>query len=242
MKDYLKALDLIIKSKHLVAFTGAGISVESNIPTFRGRGGIWNKYDPRILDIDYFHNNPEFCWAKIKDMFFSVIDLAEPNFAHYFLAKLEQKNILKSIITQNIDNLHQKAGSLNVHEFHGNTRKLICSSCSKVYNRNSIDIESSVPRCQCGGILKPDFVFFGEGIPDDAYRNSINEINKCDVLLIIGTTGEIMPASLLPYEAKNNGAKVIEINVEETIYTKKITNIFFKEKAGVALKIISEEL
>ncbi len=238
MKDLVKISRIIKKSKHLVAFTGAGISAESNIPTFRGEGGIWNKYDPKILDINFFMQNPEFCWKHIKDMFFSVIDKAEPNAAHYFLAELEKNNILKSIITQNIDNLHQKAGSKNVVEFHGNTRNLICTNCNKHYKVADFDLKKEIPVCSCGKFLKPDFVFFGEGIPNDAYEKSVNEVNSCDVMLLIGTTGEIMPASLLPYEAKKNGAIIIEINTEESNYTQKITDFFIKQKAGV----VSEEL
>ena len=237
-ENLLNIAEIIKNSKHLIAFTGAGISAESNIPTFRGENGIWDKYDPMILDIDYFNNNPSVCWPVIKDMFFSVIDKAEPNKAHYFLSQLEQKGILKSIITQNIDNLHQKAGSKNVIEFHGNTRDLICTKCNKVYSVNDVDLKNDIPKCECGKVLKPDFVFFGEGIPTKAYEKSISEIGKCDVMLVIGTTGEIMPASLLPYEAKNNGAKIIEINTEDSNYTKKITDIFINEKAGK----VSEEL
>jgi len=234
MEDLKQVSQIIKSSKHLIAFTGAGISAESNIPTFRGEGGIWNKYDPKLLDINYFLQNQEFCWKHIKDMFFSVIDKAEPNTAHYFLAELEQKNILKSIITQNIDNLHQKAGSKNVVEFHGNTRDLICVNCDKRYKVSDFNLKNETPVCSCGKILKPDFVFFGEGIPSDAYEKSLNEINLCDVMLVIGTTGEIMPASLLPYEAKKNGAVIIEINTEKSNYTDKITDYFIKQKAGVA--------
>ncbi len=234
MEQLKKTAEIIKQSKHLIAFTGAGISAESNIPTFRGKNGIWNKYNPKLLDITYFKNNSDLCWKHITDMFFSVIDKAYPNYAHYFLYELEQQNILKSIITQNIDNLHQKAGNKNIIEFHGNTRELICTKCKKKYNVKDFDLLKETPKCLCGSILKPDFVFFGENIPVDAYKKAINEINLCDVMLIIGTTGEIMPASILPYEAKNNGSLIIEINPEESNYTNKITDYFIKQKAVMA--------
>ena len=235
-KSINQAADLIKKASHLVAFTGAGISAESNIPTFRGKGGIWDKYDPIILDIDYFIKNPKKAYPSIKDMFYKVIDKAEPNKAHYVLAEWERRGILKSIITQNIDNLHQKAGNKEVIEFHGNTRDFVCMSCGQRIPVKEVDISQNPIVCpSCGGLLKPDFVFFGEPIPEKAYAESINQSLKADVYLIIGTTGIIMPASMLPYQAKENGAKIIEINVAPSEFTDKITDIFLQGKATEVL-------
>lgn len=235
----LKAKKLIEQSKYLVAFTGAGISVESGIPPFRGPNGIWNKYDPQILDIDYYKKNPSSI-IEIRKMFFDVTDNAKPNKAHEILAEFEEQGKLKSIITQNIDNLHYKAGSKNVIEFHGNTRDVICTKCG--FKQKVKDIDFSVEKLvcpQCGGLVKPDFVFFGEAIPTDAYNNSFSEAQKSDVFLIIGTTGVIVPASLIPIMAKENGAKIIEINVEASDFTHKITDIFLQGKASEILEQIS---
>jgi len=232
-QDLKKATNLIKNSLYLVAFTGAGISAESGIPTFRGKGGIWDKYDPVILEIDYFKQHPDKAWPLIKDMFFNVIDKAVPNPAHKVLAEWEQKDLIKAIITQNIDNLHQKSGNKNVIEFHGNTRNLVCLNCHRITPVKQARMHQNPVICPyCGGLLKPDFVFFGEPIPPEAYTASLEHTNKADVYLIIGTTGIIMPASLIPYEAKKNGAKIIEINVAPSNYTSSITEIFLQGKAG----------
>jgi len=243
MDNYKKAAKIIKNSKNLVAFTGAGISVESGIPTFRGPTGLWSKYDPKILDIDFFFQNPKESWEKIKEIFYDYMQNIKPNKAHYCLAKLEKKGKLKGIITQNIDNLHQKAGSKNVIEFHGTAERLICMNCRKVYKKEEISFEKLPPKCkECGGLLKPDFVFFKEPIPKDAFEKSIELMQNADAILIIGTTGEIIPASELPYIAKENGAVIIEINPEYSNYTKKITDIFLQEKATKACKEIEKNL
>ncbi len=236
------AAEIIKNASHLTAFTGAGISAESNIPTFRGKGGIWDKYDPQILDIDYFIKNPEKAYPHIKDMFYNVIDKALPNKAHFVLSDWEKQNILKAIITQNIDNLHQKAGSINVIEFHGNTRDLICLECGEIIPVKEADMTKNPVTCpHCGGLLKPDFVYFGEPIPSQAFEESIKQTLLSDVYLVIGTTGIIMPASLLPYKAKENGATIIEINVTPSEYTNKITDIFLQGKATDILSQLNKQ-
>ena len=243
MEKLKEAASLIKNARHLVAFTGAGISAESGIPTFRGKGGIWDKYDPVILEIDYFKQNPEKAWPLIKDMFYNVIDKAEPNPAHRVLADWEQQGLLKAIITQNIDNLHQKAGSKNVIEFHGNTRDLVCLSCGKITPVKEADMSQNPVTCpHCGGLLKPDFIFFGEPIPPAAYEQSLYHSRNADVYLIIGTTGIIMPASLLPYEAQRNHAKIIEVNVAPSNYTGQITDIFLEGKASEILTELDKQI
>ncbi len=237
MKDLQLAAAQIGKARHLVAFTGAGISAESGIPTFRGKGGIWDQYDPIILDIDYFKQHADKAWPLIKDMFYNVIDKAQPNPAHRVLAHWEQSGLLRTIITQNIDNLHQKAGNKHVIEFHGNTRDLVCLNCHKTTPVSQADMSQNPVTCpHCGGLLKPDFVFFGEPIPAAAYQKSLKQSLDADVYLIIGTTGIIMPASLLPYEAQKNGATIIEINVSPSNYTDSISDIFLQGKASDILK------
>jgi len=243
LNNYKKAAQIIKNSKNLVAFTGAGISVESGIPTFRGPAGLWSKYDPKILDIDFFFAHPKESWEKIKEIFYDFMKDIKPNFAHYCLAELENMGILKGIITQNIDNLHQAAGSKNVVEFHGTAEKLVCTRCGKYYHKNEISLEKLPPECKiCGGILKPDFVFFKEPIPKDAFEKSIKLMQNTDAVLVIGTTGEIMPASELPYIAKQNNAKIIEINPEYSNYTNTITDIYLQDKATKACEKIKKEL
>jgi len=231
------AAELIIRSSRTVAFTGAGISVESGIPPFRGENGLWNKYDPVFLDINYFHQYPEKSWPLIKEIFYDFFGQAKPNAAHYALAEMEKMGLLHSIITQNIDNLHQNAGSKEVYEFHGNSRYLICETCSRSFSVENIDLSSLPPRCSyCKTVLKPDFVFFGEPIPESANTNSFSEAINAELFILIGTTGEIMPASLIPFEAGKNGKKIVEINILPSNYTAVITDIFLQGKATVIMQ------
>jgi len=243
INNYKKAADIIKNSKFPVAFTGAGISVESGIPPFRGPTGLWSKYDPKILDIDFFIQNPAESWRYIKEIFYDYMGNTQPNDAHKFLAWLENIGKLRGVITQNIDNLHQKAGSKNVIEFHGTASQMECIDCKRKFPSDSISLENLPPLCpECQGILKPDFVFFGEPIPPKAFEESIKLCENADCLIVVGTTGEIMPASQLPILAKQNGAKIIEINIEPSNYTNTITDIFLNDKATVASNKLKEKL
>lgn len=236
-----EAAKQIKNAKRAIAFTGAGISVESGIPPFRGPEGLWSQYDPIVLDLSYFKQEPEASWKVVKEIFYDFFGKAKPNPAHIALAKLEKAGYLDNIITQNIDNLHQEAGSQNIIEFHGTSRRLICLSCYKTYNFKENLIASLPPACSsCNGLLKPDFIFFSENISTAAFQESITETKKADLWLIIGTTGEVMPASSLPTEAKNNGASIIEINVRKSNYTDYITDIFLEGKAGEILNNLSK--
>ena len=228
-----QAAQLLKHSQYTTAFTGAGISVESGIPPFRGADGLWSKYNPVVLDIDYFHANPLESWKVIKEIFYDFFGKATPNKAHEALAVMERRGMLKNIITQNIDNLHQEAGSNEVYEFHGNSRELVCTKCNKRFLMEEVDFNKLPVKCsKCGGLVKPDFIFFGEGIPERAYKKSLEAASKADVFLVIGTTGEIMPASQIPIIAKNNGAKIIEINIEPSNYTHSVTDVFLQGKAS----------
>ena len=162
----------------------------------------------------------------------------KPNFAHKYLAFLEKKGVLKAVITQNIDGLHQAAGSKNVIEFHGTTKKLVCIKCGTRYKSDTINLKILPPICKnCGSVLKPDFVFFKEPIGGESYRKAFELVKTADTLLIIGTTGEIMPASEFPYLCKG---KVIEINPEFSKYTESKTDIFLQEEATIATKKLYE--
>ncbi len=238
-----KAVDLLRHSTYTTAFTGAGISVESGIPPFRGPGGLWSRYDPIVLDLDYFHQHPLDSWKVIKEIFYDFFGKAHPNSAHFALAKMQNAGYLKNIITQNIDNLHQEAGSYDVIEFHGNSHTLVCTRCGKTFGIDEIDFDQLPVRCDaCGALVKPDFIFFGEGIPPGAYEKSLEAAQKADVFLVIGTTGEIMPASQIPIFAKQNGAKIIEVNTAVSNYTDRISDVFLQGKASDILTRISNLL
>jgi NAD-dependent deacetylase len=242
-QDIRDAADIIRQAKHLTAFTGAGISVESGIHPFRGEGGLWDKYDPMLLDIQYFLEHPDRSWKVIKEIFYDTFGNAEPNRAHQVLAEMEKSGRLKEIITQNIDNLHQEAGNTVVHEFHGNSTKLICTKTGEILEAKYADLDATPPMHPAtGGLLKPDFIFFGEGIPAEAYQASIEAARNSDVFIVIGTTGEIMPASQIPHLAKENGAKIIEVNTKPSNYTDNITDIFLQGKATEVMGLLSEAL
>ena len=227
-----QAVELLKKSSHTTAFTGAGISVESGIPSFRGKNGLWSTIDPVFLDIRYFYKYPDKSWPLIKDIFYDYFGKAKPNDAHYALTELESKGLVNAIITQNIDNLHQQAGSKKVIEFHGTSQKLVCTSCGRQFEASEKLLSILPPKCiECSGLLKPDFVFFGESIPEPANNCSFNETEIAEVFILIGTTGEIQPASMIPIRANNNGTKIIEINIEASNYTNSITDVFLKGKA-----------
>jgi NAD-dependent deacetylase len=238
-----KAADLIKGSDHTIAFTGAGISVESGIAPFRGEGGLWSIYDPMYFDLGYFYENPGKSWEVIKEIFFEKFEGARPNEAHQALADLQKKGFLKEIITQNIDNLHQLAGSNNVVEFHGNCRRLVSIDHKYSYPAEDISLDRLPPRCpRSGNILKPDFIFFGEEIPPDAYMRSMRAAENAKVVLVIGTTGEVMPAGQVPVLAKQSGAKIIEVNTSPSHFTQSMTDIFLEGKATEVMGALVEKL
>jgi len=242
-KDALhEAARLISSARFLTAFTGAGISVESGIPPFRGPGGLWDRYDPRTLEIEYFLRHPEQAWPVIREIFYDNFGKARPNAAHLALARLETAGTLKCLITQNIDNLHYLAGSRNIVEFHGNSRLLLCLQCGLRVEANRAHLENLPPRCPCGGIYKPDFIFFGEGIPPEAHARSMEAADQTDVMLVVGSTGEVFPAALVPRRASDAGSTIIEINPEPSDFTASITDIHIPLKAGEAFELLGKEL
>ena len=234
MFDKIEYAKKLIKQKKSVAFSGAGISAASGVPTFRGIDGLWSKYNPEILDISFFLKNPAISWQYIKEIFYNYLKNTKPNPAHYAIAALKCP-----VITQNIDNLHQDAGSNYVVEFHGNAKRLICLSYGSRFNAEEKLLEKLPPRCpKCSGLLKPDFVFFKDPIPKNALDSSIQLARECGIMLVVGTTGNIMPASQIPYIAKENGALIIEVNVNESNYTESIADIFLQGKAEEVLPLL----
>lgn len=230
-----QAANLLREAEHAIALTGAGISVESGVPAFRGKDGLWDRYPiEEYATIDAFKKNPSRVWAFFRE-FYELLRNAEPNPAHTALARLERGSALRSIVTQNIDNLHQRAGSSNVIEFHGSGSTLECLKCGFVARFNERMLTPPLPTCGCGGPLKPQIVLFGEAIPSSALEAAHNESLLCDVMLVIGTTAQIAPASMLPIVAKQRGAMIIEMNIEETYLTEHIADLSVFGSAGLTL-------
>lgn len=235
MDSIQQAAETLSKSRHSAAITGAGISAESGIPPFRGPGGVWERYDPEeYATIDALITTPEKAWIFLKELG-EVVAKSQPNDGHTALAEMEEIGKLSSIITQNIDGLHQMAGSKKVIEFHGNYKSMICTSCQKSIESHKVSLEVIPPRCECEGILKPDVVLFGEPIPPETIRDAFQEASLCETLLVIGTSAVVMPASQIPLLAKQNGATIIEINKERTILTSSITDIFLEGSSSTIL-------
>ncbi len=233
----------IFHSKKTIAFTGAGISVESGIPDFRGAQGLWQKYDPEeYAHIHTFYSNPDKVWRMLKEMFLLIMG-AKPNPAHIGLAELERMGLLSSVITQNVDGLHQAAGNTNVIEFHGTHKTLSCLRCSTKIDGSSLTPEDLPPRCShCSSLLKPDVVFFGEPIPLEAQIMSFKESESCGAILVIGTSAVVYPAATIPITAKERGAIVIEINMEPTPLTHQISDYLICGSAGGIIPAIVEDV
>jgi NAD-dependent deacetylase len=235
--DLQQAAEKILGARYLSGFTGAGISVESGIPPFRGDGGLWNIYDPALFEIDYYLSNPEEAWPLLVKLFFETFASVEPNMAHRVFAELESESVLEALITQNIDNLHYRAGSRKLVEYHGNSRQLVCTSCGKTHPVSLEFLQAPVPFCTCSGLLKPDFVFFGENIPLKALRESERIGYEADVMLVVGTTGLVYPAAQIPRTARLQGAFIIEINPEPSEYTGSVTDLYLP---GTAEEVMIE--
>ncbi len=218
----------------ITAFTGAGMSVESGIAPFRGEDGLWNEFDPQeVASASAFAEEPKRCWKLFKLQIEESFN-SEPHQGHYSLVELEEHG-LNSVITQNIDGLHQKAGSSHVLELHGSLDRLVCQSCKSSFKtENFLDKikEGQIPRCECGEVLKPDVVLFGEPLPRDVLQQARKEVEDCDLLLLLGTSAVVEPAASMPAVAKRFGAKVIEINLEKTPLTNDVSDHFLEGKVG----------
>ena len=217
LTGFLKAAD----SGGLVVFTGAGISAESGIPTYRGVGGMWSRYDPeKYASIDYFRRDPSYYWRFFKEVRMEMMTSAAPSPAHLAVAELEAAGMVAAVITQNIDGLHQKAGSRRVLELHGNTLRFYCFDCRDPYTMEDIkrQLETlEIPVCgKCRGVLRPDVVLFGEMLPDDVVQEAQIAAGNCQALLVIGSSLVVYPAAHLPYQAKLAGARLGIINMDPT--------------------------
>lgn len=232
----------IAESKRLVVFTGAGISTESGIPDFRGPDGLWTKVDPEDFTIDRFLRSGETrkrVWYYLVEG--GLMANSQPNRAHLAIAELEKMNKLSSVITQNIDNLHQRAGTdpQKVHELHGNMQWLVCLDCGERYDlemmRQKHPSPDHFPVCEkCSGLLKPGVVFFGEMLPPDTLRMAEQESEKCDLFMVIGSSLVVYPAAYMPLYAKQSGAKIVIVNMGQTGQDD-IADVFINAPAGDTL-------
>ncbi len=233
---YEEAAAAIRGAKCAVAVTGAGVSEESGIPTFRGTGGIWEKYSPEeYATLEAYLVRPQHVWRFWVELAVILRD-CQPNPAHVALAQLEEYGRLEAVITQNVDNLHQTAGSRNVIEYHGNARKLVCLQCHAGAPFSVEQAPTAPPRCtRCRGVMKPDVVMFGELIPKYALYESDALAQKCDVMIVVGTSAQVYPAAGLPFTAKQHGAYIIEANTEPTEFTDTVTDAFLEGPCGTTL-------
>lgn len=238
-----RAAEDLMASKRAVALTGAGISVESGIPPFRGRGGIWERVDPMEFGhIDTFERDPGKVWRVLIRELKDIIDGALPNDGHKGLARLEAMGLLTAIITQNVDGLHQMAGNTDVLEFHGNCAWQRCMDCGEKIETREVDTSKLPPLCPCGGVFRPDWIFFGEAIPPMALQRSQQLARRCDLMLVVGTSAVVQPAAYMPVIARNAGALIIEINPERTPLTGSTSDYLIKGGAGEVMNALISEL
>ena len=219
MKDKIQQFkQMVNESNNIVFFGGAGVSTESGIPDFRSKDGLYNqKYDyppEEILSHTFFINHTEAFYKFYKDKMNSL--KYEPNIKHIELAELEKKGKLKAVVTQNIDGLHQKAGSKNVYELHGSVLRNYCMKCNNFYDAEYVFNSTGIPQCTCGGIIKPDVVLYEEGLDEETLENAILAIQKADVMIVAGTSLTVQPASSLLNYYK--GHKLVLINRDKTPY------------------------
>jgi NAD-dependent deacetylase len=244
-----EAAEVIAASKYVVALVGAGISAESGIPTFRGPEGLWTKHgEPDLRDYDRFTVDPKAWWEKrisgaggLAELV-AALETAQPNAGHVALREMEEGGWLKHIVTQNIDNLHQRAGSTNITEIHGNRTKLRCISCASRWPLDEFPIDELPPHCpECKGIVKGDTVMFGEPIPRDALDNCVEQTWKCDCMLLIGTSAVVYPAAQFPLDVRRLGGKLIEVNPHETPLSG-LAEVAVRAPSGEALPAIVDRL
>jgi len=226
IKDQIKGI------KKIVFVTGAGISQESGVPTFRGKDGLWRNYDVmKLATIDAFYDNPKLVWEWYNERRNNVFGV-KPNLGHKAIAELEKyANVM--VLTQNIDGLHQKAGSTEVLELHGSIVKIKCSVCD-FKDQMRTEFSEIPPLCKCGNILRPDVVWFGESLHQDVWQKAMIVASQCDLMIIAGTSLVVSPANTLPIYAKQNNAILIEINPENTDMSSEM-DLVIRNTSAIAL-------
>ncbi|MFB3127135.1 MAG: NAD-dependent deacetylase [Candidatus Acidiferrales bacterium] len=206
----------LAEAERVVVLTGAGISAESGVPTFRGTGGLWRQHRPEDLATpEAFARGPRLVW-EWYDWRRARVAKAEPNPGHLALAQLERRVPDFTLITQNVDGLHQRAGSRRVLKLHGDIWTLHCLGCGLEETNHDVPLREIPPRCSCGGLFRPGVVWFGEALPADVLRHAMEAAAHAQVFLVVGTSAVVQPAASLPLLAQQNGAKLVEVNLEET--------------------------
>lgn len=238
MRDLIEqAADLIAQAEQVVVFTGAGVSKESGLPTFRdAQGGLWARYNPEDLaSLQGFRRNPELVWTWYQHRRTLYGDV-EPNPGHRAIAELEALVPRVVVVTQNVDDLHRRAGSTDIIELHGNIYRYKCLDEGRLLKLEDLEGTDQVPPLcpYCGGLVRPDVVWFGEFLPPGALDRAIQESRQCDVMLVVGTSAIVQPAALLPYEAANHGASIIEVNPNPSGATR-IADVFLQGPSGEVL-------
>jgi NAD-dependent deacetylase len=237
----------IAKGGKNVVFTGAGISTESGIPDYRSKGGLWDKFQP--IYFDEFMSSKEArieYWRRKSELYYDLVQ-AQPNPAHTSIVELYEMGLLESVITQNIDGLHQKSGlpEKKVIELHGNTLRASCMSCGKISSiheaQKRIKAGDLAPECQCGGYLKPDTISFGQAMPEREVEKATELSRTCDFFMVVGSTLLVQPAALMPGYAKESGAFLVTVNLSETPCDG-ICDMVVREKAGEAMTTIVDEV
>lgn len=226
-------------ARAIVFFSGAGISAESGIPIFRGKDGIWNKLRPEELaNFNAFMRNPQLVWEWYNYRK-SIVQESKPNPGHLAIVEMEKYFERVIVITQNVDNLHRRAGSKTIYELHGNIERNFCAKCKKHYD-GELDFKDGIPKCTCGGLIRPDVVWFGEFLPADQFQLSEKAARNCDVFFIVGTSAVVYPAASLVQVAKSNGAYLVEVNIEETEASSIVDVSLFGESGKILPQIVEE--
>jgi NAD-dependent deacetylase len=236
-KPVEQAAEVLASARHIIAMTGAGMSVESGIPPFRGKGGLWERIDPmKYAHISAYERDPADVWKVLFMALKTDLEKARPNKGHQGLFRLEQLGLLHTIITQNIDGLHQQAGNQDVIEFHGTFASQSCMTCRQRIASSRVDLAQLPPRCSCGGILRPDVVMFGEPIDTANLHRAQMLASNCDAMLVVGTSATVEPAAYLPVIAKRSGATIVEINPSRTTLSDLISDITLLGPAGEMMR------
>lgn len=235
-------LERLAGARRVVAFTGAGVSAESGVPTFRTTDGIWTKFKPEELaSMEGFMRNPELVWewyAARKRIMAEV----RPNPAHEALARMQALVPHMAVITQNIDGLHHRAGSTLVYELHGSIERNYCMRCGRRHSNDEVLRQTGVPCCLgCGGTVRPDVVWFGEQLPEEEWNNAVHASGMADVFFSVGTSGVVYPAASIPFIALDAGAYIVEVNPEPTPLTEKVHE-YLQGPAGSILPVIVHTL
>ncbi len=227
------------RARRIVVATGAGVSAESGVPTFRGAGGIWSKMNPEELaSVDGFMRNPQLIWEWYQHRR-ALMSHVQPNPGHYAIARFEQLFPEMVLITQNIDGLHRRAGSTKILELHGNIARNKCFECSRIYEKE-INPDDPLPHCECGGMIRPDVVWFGEMLPHDILQAAYDASERAELFFAVGTSAVVQPAASLPLVAARRGALVVEVNIEPTGLTP-VADIFLEGKSGEILPLVVEQ-